>query len=199
MKKRHLKYILLRLFYILFTSILLLTIIIFINRVKIYPTNKEIKSLRFFYYPALKSKEDIIKFQNYIIDNIKHEELKEKNINVLKIIQLKKGLCYDRSLLMQKYFLLNHFSLRPVYLFFGEHTSAFDFLCPKIKSHSLFEIKYKNNWFIIKTNTKMKELETIDQYLNSGYLPRHTRYIRYLNNRNGRFISPFFIPDIYFF
>lgn len=199
MKKYHLNYFLLKMFLMLLMPIILFTIIIVTNRIKIYPTNKEIIGLQLFYNQELKSEQDIIKFQNYVIDNIKHEQLKEENIDVLKIIKLKKGLCFDRSLLMQKYFILNHFSIRPIYAFFGKNTSPFDFLSPKINSHSLFEIKYNNKWFLIRTNTKMTKLETIDQYLNSGYLPRHTRYIRYLNNRNGRFISPFFIPDIYFF
>lgn len=190
----------LKLFLILFTPVLIFIIIVFINRIKIYPTNIEIKNLQCFYNQDLKTIQDIIKFQNYVIDNIKHEELKEENIDVLKIIHLKKGFCFDRSLLMQKYFILNNFAVRPVYAFYGKlNTSPFDFLSPKINSHALFEIKYNNNWFIIRTNTKMKKLETIDQYLTSNYLPKHARYIRYLNNRNGRFIAPFFIPDIYFF
>jgi hypothetical protein len=50
----------------------------------------------------------------------------------------------------------------------------------------------------MRTNEKMKKLLEIEEYIKyGGYVPIHTKYIRYLSNRNGRFIYPNFIPDIY--
>lgn len=192
--------LLIRLNILLLSIILIFVIIININKRNIYPSSEEVKELKSFYGQEIKSESDIIKLQNYIIKSIIQSEIKEKKIDVLKILYAKKGLCYDRSLLMQKYFIINNFHIRPVYLFFGvNNTTPFEFFSPKLSSHSIFEIEYDNNWYVIRTNTKMNKLETIEEYLNSGYLPRHTRYIRYLSNRHGRFISPSFIPDIYFF
>jgi hypothetical protein len=48
--------------------------------------------------------------------------------------------------------------------------------------------------------TDTNDLKNIKEYLNSGVsIPKHTRYIRYLNNRNGNFLYPSYLPDIYFF
>ena len=135
---------------ILLSIILLFYIIININKRNVYPTSKEIVGLKSFYNHKLSSEKEIIKFQNYVVDNIIHSEINEKEIDVLKILYNKKGLCFDRSLLMQKYFILNNFHIRPIYLFFGAKTTTpFDFFSAKLNSHSIFEIEYNNNWFII--------------------------------------------------
>ena len=93
------------------------------------------------------------------------------------------------------------FKVRPVYLFWGENTTTLlDIFKVSIQSHSVFEIYFNGDWYMIRTNSKMKDLENLSQYINkSNLVPLHTRYIKYLNNRNGEFIYPKYLPDIYFF
>lgn len=182
---------------------LLLSIIIHINRNQVYPSNFEIKRLNiFFYNKKVEKLEDIIEIQNKVVTEISHKNTGTGRLDINRTLKLKHGQCFDRSLLLQKYFLLKGLKIRPVYLFWGNDnsTSVYDFFCKNINSHNVFELCFKNKWYLIKTNTKIKKLESLNQYLMSGKtVPTHTKYIKYLNNRNGVFLYPSYIPDIYFF
>lgn len=155
----------------------------------------------FFQNQKVRSEEDIIRVQNKVVSEISQNNIGIGQLDIAKTFRLKKGQCFDRSLLLQKYFILNSFKVRPVYLFWGANdTSILDFFKRHVNSHNVFEIYYDSQWYLIRTNHKMNRLENLNHYLNSGaVVPLHTRYIRYLNNRNGKFLYPSFLPDIYFF
>lgn len=183
-------------------TLLVLGITVIVNRYQIYPSEKEKKMLNnFFQNQKVRSEEDIIRVQNIVVTEISHENTGTDQLDIAKTFRLKKGQCFDRSLLLQKYFILNSFKVRPVYLFWGANdTSILDFFKRHVNSHNVFEIYYDSQWYLIRTNHKMNRLENLNHYLNSGaVVPLHTRYIRYLNNRNGKFLYPSFLPDIYFF
>jgi hypothetical protein len=56
----------------------------------------------------------------------------------------------------------------------------------------------RGEWFIMETNLKMFKPLSLNEYLkNQKYFKIKPRYISYLNNRNGRFIKPNYLPDIY--
>jgi len=188
----------LKLFFFIFT---LLFLIIYINRKQVYPSQFEKDLLNeFFQLKEIKNGNDIIYVQNLAISKIAHRNTGKTELSIVRTIKLKKGLCFDRSLLLQKYFISKGFSIRPVYFFWGpRNTTILDFFQPAIQSHNAFELYYKKRWWLIKTNIKMKKLLSIKEYINEGNLPIQTKYIKYLNNRNGVFIYPNFIPDIYFF
>lgn len=182
--------------------ILLFGITIFINRNQVYPTSYEEKELNaFFEFKEIHSSKDILFIQNKIIIEIKHEFVSSKQLSTERTLKFKKGFCYDRSLVLQKYFLMKGYKVRPVYLYWQENnTQLFAFFKKNVSSHNIFELYFEGNWYVIRTNTKMNKLETLNEYLNSGSpVPTHTRYIRYLNNRNGDFLYPSYLPDIYFF
>ena len=74
----------------------------------------------------------------------------------------------------------------------------FNLFDKKLLSHNIFEFKYQGKWYVMSTNKPLKKLQDIEQYISSNNsIPSNTKYIRYLNNRNSKFIYPSWIPDIY--
>jgi hypothetical protein len=183
-------------------GVFILSMIIIINRSQIRPNENEVGALEvFFGKKNIKSEQDIIAAQNKIVGEVSHKSTGSGQLNIINTLKFKKGLCFDRSLVLQKYFILKGYKIRPVYLFWGNNsTSIIDLMKSNTQSHNVFEIYFNNNWYLVRTNNKMEKLEFLSQYLaSSKMVPTHTRYIRYLNNRNGEFIYPSYIPDIYFF
>jgi hypothetical protein len=150
---------------------------------------------------SVSNKKDIIKLQNKILSTCKTEYVSDGEIKIEKVLY--KGLCYDRSLILQKILILNDIPIRPLYLYFGGSTDTpLDLILDKrLCSHSTFEFKLEGKWYVMYTNRKMNKMETINAYLKQidpPFLSRKTSYIRFVSNRNGRFISPCWLPDIYF-
>lgn len=187
-------------------SIILIAFLFFsilFNRCKIKPTKNEIIELKRFYKSTIKIKntEDIIVLQNYTIDNISHNSNGIDEIDIIKILKTKKGLCFHRSLIMQKVMSLNNIEIRPIFLFSNpseKTTSIFDFFSSKIHTHNIFEFNWNGKWYVMETNQVMKKIITLEEFLTKqNFFITEPRYIKYLNNRNGRFIQPSWILDIY--
>lgn len=186
----------------LILGVFILSMIIIINRSQVRPNENEVVALEaFFGKNSINVEQDIISIQNKVVNEVSHKSTGTGQLNILNTLKLKEGLCFDRSLVLQKYFIMKGYKIRPVYLFWGNNsTSIFDLIRSNTQSHNVFEIYFNKNWYLIRTNSKMERLELLSQYLASGKMvPTHTRYVRYLNNRNGNFIYPSYIPDIYFF
>ena len=176
--------------------------ILIINRNQISPNAEERAALEAFLGKnSINVEQDIISIQNKVVNEVLHKSTGTGQLDILKTLKLKKGFCFDRSLVLQKYFIMKGFKIRPVYFFWGNNsTSIFDFFISNNQSHNVFEIYFNNSWYMIPTNSKMEKLQSLSQYLASSKLvPKHAMYVRYLNNRNGRFIYPSYLPDIYFF
>jgi hypothetical protein len=149
----------------------------------------------------ISDEKDIIRLQNDVIKIIKHEFNGDSLLNVFTILKYRKGMCFDRSILLQKIMSFNKIDVRPVYLFYNKNNSKtyfYELFRPSINSHNIFEFKYKNMWYVMATSEKIYELMILQDYINSGLeVPNSVLYIRHLNNRNGRFLSPSWMPDIY--
>ena len=173
------------------------------NRYKIKPTEKEIVELKKFYKSIIhiSSKKDIIVLQNFTIDKIKHESIGIDEIDISKILKVKKGLCFNRSMILQKVLIYNGIDLRPVYLYSNPKmstTGILDLLSTKTHSHNIFEFYYEGKWYMMETNKKMDRFLPLNKFLEKqDFFKNQVRYVRYLNNRHGRFIYPSWIPDIY--
>lgn len=191
------------------TLILVFLLLIFLvfsflfNKYQVKPTQNEIIELIQFYKSKIniKNTNNIILLQNYTIDNISHNSNGINEIDIIRILKTKKGLCFHRSLIMQKVMLLNGIKIRPIFLFsnpFQKSTSIFDFFSTKVHTHNIFEFYWNGKWYVMETNQKMKKLITFGEFLtNQNFFITEPRYIKYLNNRNGRFIQPSWMPDIY--
>ena len=149
--------------------------------------------------------EDILEAQNLAMKKIPHGE-RRWELDVLSlelIVDQTLGACYERSLLLQKLLLANGFKVRPIYIFFGKgNTHLIDFFRPGIKSHGVFETKINGAWVVVETKAAMtnKTLGSLDNYRGSagyGIVPSHAKYIRHVFSRNGVFIAPWYLPDIY--
>jgi hypothetical protein len=148
----------------------------------------------------LSNSDDILKIQNKVITNIRHEFLAFDILSIDTILKFKRGLCYDRSILLQKVLIYNNIKIRPVYIFFNQNkpTSYIDFFNPEIESHNVFEAYISNKWVIINTNEIQFKFEDINQYIKQGNkVPASSKFIRHINNRNSKFIPPTFLLDIY--
>lgn len=168
------------------------------------PTKTEANELNLFYKSLIKIKNtnDIIALQNYTIDHISHDSSSGSGeINIIQILKTKKGLCFHRSLILQKVMLLNGLRIRPVFLYSKTNntkTEIYDLFSKYIYSHNIFEFFWQGQWYVMETNEKMRKNLTLNEYLITQKIYKNkTRFIRHLNNRNGKFIYPFFIPDIY--
>jgi hypothetical protein len=107
-------------------------------------------------------------------------------------------------LFCKKYLFYNNIPIRPLYLYYGGTTNIFlDLVLTRnLRSHSVFEFKFNDHYYVMKTNSKTLEFEKIEEYLSqesSSFIKGKTKYIRYLSNRHGRFIYPSWILDSYYF
>ncbi len=185
---------------------LLLAFLVFsflFNKSQVKPAENEIIELKNFYKSKIniKNTDNIILLQNYTIDNISHNSNGINEIDIIKILKTKKGLCFHRSLIMQKVMLLNGIKIRPIFLFsnpFQKSTSIVDFFSTKVYTHNIFEYYWNGKWYVMETNNKMLKPLSLNEFLSKQKIFRiQPRFVRYLNNRNGRFIKPSWIPDIY--
>jgi hypothetical protein len=185
---------------------LLLTFLVFsflFNKYQVKPAENEIIELKNFYKSKIniKNTDNIILLQNYTIDNISHNSNGINEIDIINILKTKKGLCFHRSLIMQKVMLLNGIKIRPIFLFsnpFQKSTSIVDFFSTKVYTHNIFEYYWNGKWYVMETNNKMLKPLSLNEFLSKQKIFRiQPRFVRYLNNRNGRFIKPSWIPDIY--
>jgi hypothetical protein len=176
--------------------------IIQINRVQLYPSKAEIGLLRRAYGDIdIHNIRDLISIQNRVLELNKHTFVSSSQFNLKQ--KLYKGECYDRSIILQKILIYNKISLRPLFLYFGGPTnSPLDIFSSNLKSHSVFEFRWGNEYFIMKTNTKMFKLQKLEEYLkeaNWSFPKNNVNYLRYVFNRNGRLLAPSYLPDIYYF
>lgn len=188
---------------IIFLTVSFLAFSFIFNKYQIKPSEQETIELKRFYKSAIniKTTEDIIYLQNYTIDNISHNANGIDKINIIKILKDKKGLCYDKSLILQKVMLINSIKIRPVFLYSNPNSNATNildiFFKNRISTHNIFEFYFNEKWYVMETNYHMKRFESLHEYLLNQNRIKKVKYIRHLNNRNGRFISPSWIPDIY--
>ena len=118
------------------------------NKYQVKPTEQETIELKRFYKSAIniKNTENIIYLQNYTINTIPQKSNGIDKINIIKILKDKYGLCYDRSLILQKVMLLNGIEIRPVFLYstpLQKNTGVLDLFSNKVSTHNIFKFYYK--------------------------------------------------------
>ena len=177
------------------------------NQNTVSPSDEDVVLLKSFFGSqfVIHDLEDILEAQNLALKKIPHG-VRRWELDVLSlelIVDQTLGACYERSLLLQKLLLANGFKVRPIYIFFGKsNTHLVDFFRSGIKSHGVFETKINGAWVVVETKTAMtnKTLGSLDNYRDSagyGNVPSHAKYIRHVFSRNGVFIAPWYLPDIY--
>jgi hypothetical protein len=94
--------------------------------------------------------------QKAVLASIRHEEV-EHNVfgSMAFYYKNRKGFCYDRAVLMEKFFSHYGFSFRHVYLYFsedGQEPSLINLFKKNNPSHALLELKTKKGWMAVGTN-----------------------------------------------
>ncbi len=186
------------------TVSLFLFLIIIWNRNQIKPTNYELMLLKkHFKNIDIRDESDIFRISKIVVNDIVHKKNLTVPLSIARVVDKGEGFCYDRSLILQKIFIYNGIPIRPVYIYYsptGEDVTIFNLLDKNLMSHNVFEYYYNGKWNLMKTNSKLMKTISLQEYLDhSKIVPKNSGYIRYLNNRNGQFIYPSFIPDIYYY
>jgi hypothetical protein len=190
---------------LIFLGAIFLSLIIWYNSQKIVPTEHEIELITNSLGDiSIRNENDLLRVQNKVIDVIKHSPATEnpyQETNLDTILTKKRGLCYDRSMILQKIMIYNNLEIVPVFLYYNgnnpKSTSVYNFFDKGLPSHNVFEVYLSGRRILVRTNSKMQETQNLQQYLDNGPMPDGTKYLRHLNNRNGYFISPYWVPDIY--
>ena len=190
----------------LLQSIVLFSLLIFgifqwnRNQIKIKPDEIELLVNFFGKKLNIKNKSDLIIFQNTLIDTIKHDFNQNEMLDLNTILSAKKGLCFEKSFIIQKVLSYNKIKFRPIYIFYSGESSTnyFNLFDKRLRSHSGVEVYFEDKWYYIDSNTKQSTLLSFSDFV-SIYktVPKHVKSVRYLSNRHGKFIFPFFLPDIY--
>jgi hypothetical protein len=174
------------------------------NFSKIKPTDSDVVALKQnFTDLKIDDESDILRIQNQLCDILDFKSKKTFYNEEVRIDSVLKngGICFHRSIILQKIFLLNNIPVIPVYLYYDHNspskTTILDIFDKDLNSHNIFLIKFSGEFVVIETNLRMKKLMTLDQFMTNGHMPCGTKYIKHLNNRNGSFIFPSWIPDVY--
>ena len=177
------------------------------NQSAISPDDEDVVLLKSFFGSqfVIHELENILEAQNLAMKKIPHGERRWEldALSLELIVDQTLGACYERSFLLQKLLLANGLKVRPTYIFFGkDNTHWIDFFRPGILSHNVFETKINGEWVVVETKIAMtnKTLSSLDNYRDSagyGIVPSHAKYIRHVFSRNGVFIAPGYLPDIY--
>lgn len=116
----------------------------------------------------------ITTLQNCVLKEIRHEEIPQKYFGDLRYYYTeKKGYCYDRAVLLEKFLKYNGFLFRHLYLYFGENNQApsrSSFFKRGLASHALLEVKTKKGWMVMGTNANWLGLSDKNEVLDVDQL-----------------------------
>lgn len=88
--------------------------------------------------------------------------------NVFSYYKNRKGICYDRAILLEKILTTSGFSFRHLYVFFrtdSTSTTKLDFFKKGLYSHALLEVKTQKGWMTVGTNANWLGLDTKNEPL----------------------------------
>ncbi len=99
----------------------------------------------------------ISRLQDSVLHSISHFTISFDSAGkVENYFHQRKGLCFDRSLLLEKFCLLAGFKVRHLYIFFngdGQKPERSDFFKKGLTSHAMFEVKTSQGWMAVGTNS----------------------------------------------
>ena len=98
----------------------------------------------------------ISRVQDSVMSTIRHISIPFDSAgNVQCYYSKRKGLCFDRSLLLEKFCTYAGFEVRHLYIYFngrGEYPDRSDFFDKGLLSHAMFEVKTRDGWMAVGTN-----------------------------------------------
>ncbi len=95
--------------------------------------------------------------QRKVIRDIRHDVIPFDSVGIVRCyFNDRRGQCFDRALLLEKFYLKAGFKVRHIYAYFNEGgapVSGMAFFRKKLSSHAMLEVKTKNGWMAIGTNS----------------------------------------------
>lgn len=112
----------------------------------------------------------ISRIQDSVISQVKHKTISHQNFgDVAFYYSNKKGECFDRAVLLEKFFSYYHFPFRHIYVYFGRNGNqpkTFDFFKKPLSSHALTEVKTKKGWMTVGTNSNWLGIDSSGAVMN---------------------------------
>jgi len=98
----------------------------------------------------------ISRVQDSVLNTIQHFTIPFDSAgNVQCYFTTRKGLCFDRALLLEKFCQLAGFNVRHLYIYFngkGQKPERSDLFHKNLNSHAMFEVETKEGWMAVGTN-----------------------------------------------
>lgn len=121
----------------------------------------------------------ISQLQDCVLKEIAHVEIPHKYFGNMRYYHTnRKGFCYDRAVLMEKFLQHYGFDFRHLYLYFdpkGGYPPVTRFFQRGIPSHALFEVKTQKGWMVMGTNANWIGLGKDNQLLDISTLRKKIR------------------------
>lgn len=192
---------------------LLICIFLIIGQTSVKPTLEEEQAiLTYFGSRKINSAKDLIRFQEDVLQKIRHYPSSNTGNKINILINIKEGndYCFEKSLLMQKALSIYHIKTRPIFIFTGSLLSFLN----KGGSDAAFEAKIDDKWYFVPasylytdfmkvTDTLYSLSQLVGEYKNkvkenNYFRPGQFYYIKYLFDRNGKLFGSPYWPDYKF-
>lgn len=169
----------------------------------------------------------IEKLEHSVLNEICHKEISHSMFgNMSYYFKEKMGFCYDRAVLMEKVFLYYGFPFRHIFIYYpsekDKDPGLYDFFRKSTESHAVLEVKTKNGWMLMDSNSDwiglskngkpftIKDLradlydngkiDLKEEYTNGvPFWKEHPKfnYVYGFYSRNGSFFSPHIgLPEV---
>lgn len=98
----------------------------------------------------------ISRVQDSVVGKICHAYVSTEGVgSVKKYYDQRQGYCYDRAVLLEKFFLYYGFTIRHVFIYFNPDNTLpdrSDFFSKDLLSHAMLEVKTKKGWITVGTS-----------------------------------------------
>jgi len=99
----------------------------------------------------------IMRIQKAVVHSVRHDSIAFDSVGIVRCyFNERRGQCFDRSVLLEKFFMEAGFKIRHIYTFFkhgGGPIASSAFFKKGLSSHAMFEIKTKEGWMAVGTNS----------------------------------------------
>jgi hypothetical protein len=144
---------------------------LFLNDWNIHQTPKEV-------HQSFESEVSFIsRVQDSVIAQVHHQNVPHQDFgNVAYYYSDKKGQCYDRAVLLEKFFTYYHFPFRHLYVYFNDNgigPTKLDFFKKSLTSHAITEVKTSKGWLIVGCNSNWLGLDSSGNPMTIAELRKH--------------------------
>ncbi len=101
--------------------------------------------------------EFISRLQDSVVESVHHSFNAYSDLgNIKYYYETRKGYCYDRAAMLEKFLMYFGFRIRHIYIYFDRIKPSLgvaDFFRENLSSHAMLEVKTKKGWMVMGTNS----------------------------------------------